>query len=66
MAWLFQPLLQLIARSTDSEMARQLEFLAEDIPLVWARFNRLYDGWLPTPKTLHPYPEQRFARRYPR
>ena len=34
--------------------------------LTWARFNRHFQGWLPTPTILHPYPEQRFARRHPR
>ena len=27
MAWLFQPLLMLLARSTDDQLARQVEFL---------------------------------------
>ena len=28
--------------------------------LSWDRFNRLLDRWLPTPRLLHPWPEQRF------
>ena len=40
MAWLFQPLLQLIARSTDSEMARQLEFLKAENAMLRKRLGR--------------------------
>jgi hypothetical protein len=32
----------------------------------WRCFGRLCDRWLPIPKTLHPYPEQRFNALYPR
>jgi hypothetical protein len=28
--------------------------------LTWDRFNRLLDRWLPIPRPLHPWPEQRF------
>jgi len=31
----------------------------------WRRFGRLCGRWLPHPRTLHPYPEQRFAALYP-
>jgi group II intron reverse transcriptase/maturase len=34
--------------------------------LTWAKFSRLSRRWLPTPKILHPYPSERFARLYPR
>src|SRR5664279_3061387 len=27
----------------------------------WARMDRLADQWLPSPRILHPWPEQRFA-----
>ena len=40
MVWLFQPLLQLIARSTDSEMARQLEFLKAENAMLRKRLGR--------------------------
>jgi hypothetical protein len=33
MAWLFQPLLMLLARSTDSQLAPQVEFLHAQIVL---------------------------------
>jgi len=32
----------------------------------WSRMHRLVGTWLPTPRQLHPYPEQRFAARHPR
>ena len=32
----------------------------------WRSFDNLSDRWLPHPKTLHPYPEQRFNALYPR
>ena len=32
----------------------------------WAWFGRLSDQWLPKPRVLHPYPEQRFDALYPR
>src|SRR5688572_1283429 len=34
--------------------------------LTWARITRLADDWLPKPRILHPWPNQRFAVRYPR
>ena len=29
--------------------------------LTWTRMDRLADRWLPLPRILHPWPEQRFA-----
>ena len=29
--------------------------------LAWKRMERLADQWLPQPRILHPWPEQRFA-----
>jgi hypothetical protein len=34
--------------------------------LTWARMMRLADDWLPKPRILHPWPEQRFAVQHPR
>ena len=34
--------------------------------MTWAKFSKLCRRWLPTPKILHPYPNVRFARLYPR
>jgi len=32
----------------------------------WHRLGPLLDRWTPSPRVLHPYPEQRFAARHPR
>src|SRR5580704_16151008 len=34
--------------------------------LTWARMAKLADDWLPKPRILHPWPNQRFAVRHPR
>jgi RNA-directed DNA polymerase len=34
--------------------------------MTWARITRLAEEWLPKPKILHPWPQQRFAVRHPR
>jgi len=34
--------------------------------LTWNKFSKLSRRWLPSPKILHPYPNERFARLYPR
>jgi len=34
--------------------------------LTWAAMNRLIDDWLPKPRILHPWPDQRFAVTHPR
>src|SRR5215468_7665494 len=34
--------------------------------LNWTRMTRLADDWLPKPRILHPWPEQRFAVKHPR
>ena len=33
---------------------------------TWERITRLADDWLPKPKILHPWPQQRFAVKHPR
>jgi group II intron reverse transcriptase/maturase len=33
---------------------------------TWERITRLADDWLPKPRILHPWPNQRFAVKYPR
>ena len=33
---------------------------------TWARMTRLVNDWLPKPRTLHPWPEKRFAVRHSR
>jgi RNA-directed DNA polymerase len=32
--------------------------------LTWERMRRLVGRWIPLPKTMHPFPERRFAARY--
>jgi hypothetical protein len=34
--------------------------------LTWERMTKLAAAWLPTPRILHPWPQQRFAVKYPR
>jgi RNA-directed DNA polymerase len=34
--------------------------------LTWERMKKLADEWLPKPRILHPWPNQRFAVRHPR
>jgi RNA-directed DNA polymerase len=34
--------------------------------LTWTRMKKLADDWLPKPRILHPWPNQRFAVRHPR
>lgn len=33
---------------------------------TWDRVTRLAGDWLPTPRILHPWPDERFAVKYPR
>ena len=32
----------------------------------WAKLRIVFERWIPRPRTLHPYPDQRFDARYPR
>lgn len=34
--------------------------------MTWERMKRIADEWLPAPKILHPWPQQRFAVKHPR
>ncbi len=34
--------------------------------MTWARITKNADAWLPKPRILHPWPEQRFAVTHPR
>jgi len=34
--------------------------------LTWTRMKKLADDWLPRPRILHPWPNQRFAVKHPR
>ena len=39
---------------------------SEKSALTWARRKKLADDWLPKPRILHPWPNQRFAVKHPR
>ena len=39
---------------------------SERTNLNWEQMKRLIDDWLPKPRILHPWPDKRFAVRYPR
>jgi RNA-directed DNA polymerase len=45
---------------------RTLSRRSEKGGLAWARMEKLADDWLPKPRILHPWPNQRFAVRHPR
>jgi hypothetical protein len=45
---------------------RSLIRRSERTKLNWTEMKRLIDVWLPTPRILHPWPNKRFAVRYPR
>jgi group II intron reverse transcriptase/maturase len=34
--------------------------------MTWARISKIADAWLPQPRILHPWPDQRFAVTHPR
>jgi len=45
---------------------RTLRRRGERRRMNWARLPQLAERWLPRPRVLHPYPEQRFAATHPR
>lgn len=45
---------------------RVLNRRSQQQAVTWERLMQLADEWLPRPRTLHPWPNQRFAVRYPR
>src|SRR5690348_14832215 len=45
---------------------RALRRRSQRTKLTWERMVRLADAWLPRPRILHPWPQQRFAARHPR
>jgi RNA-directed DNA polymerase len=45
---------------------RTLRRRSQKAGLVWERMAKIADDWLPRPKILHPWPNQRFAVRHPR
>jgi RNA-directed DNA polymerase len=45
---------------------RTLERRGQRSRLVWEKVERISDDWLPIPRILHPWPDQRFAVNHPR
>ena len=45
---------------------RTLRRRSQKAGLVWERMAKIADDWLPQPRILHPWPNQRFAVRHPR
>jgi RNA-directed DNA polymerase len=45
---------------------RSLQRRSQRDGFTWQRMRKLADVWLPTPKILHPWPQQRFAVKHPR
>jgi len=45
---------------------RSLRRRSQKTNLTWERMTQLVNDWLPTPRILHPWPEQRFAVKHPR
>jgi group II intron reverse transcriptase/maturase len=45
---------------------RSLRRRSQRNALTWTRMSKLVADWLPRPRILHPWPERRFAVKYPR
>ncbi len=45
---------------------RSLKRRSQKDHITWPRITKLADDWLPQPRILHPWPQKRFAVRYPR
>ena len=45
---------------------RTLQRRSQKDRLTWERITKIADAWLPQPRILHPWPEQRFAVKHPR
>jgi hypothetical protein len=45
---------------------RSLRRRSQKAKLTWGRMSRLAAAWLPRPRILHQWPEQRFAVNHPR
>jgi RNA-directed DNA polymerase len=45
---------------------RTLQRRSQKDGMTWTRITRLADEWLPPPRILHPWPNQRFAVKHPR
>jgi len=45
---------------------RTLQRRSQKDDMTWERITKIADAWLPKPRILHPWPEQRFAVNHPR
>ena len=45
---------------------RSLRRRSQRDAMTWNRMSKIAGDWLPTPRILHPWPERRFAVKYPR
>jgi group II intron reverse transcriptase/maturase len=45
---------------------RALARRSQRATVTWAQVKRLFDDWLPRPRTLHPWPRERFDVKHPR
>ena len=45
---------------------KSLRRRSQKTKLTWERMTQLVNDWLPTPRILHPWPDQRFAVKHPR
>jgi hypothetical protein len=45
---------------------RSLQRRSQRDRCTWKRMGKLVDAWLPQPRILHPWPQQRFAVKHPR
>jgi RNA-directed DNA polymerase len=45
---------------------RTLQRRSQKDQTTWERITKLVDEWLPKPRILHPWPQQRFAVKHPR
>ncbi|WON77759.1 transposase domain-containing protein [Serratia sp. UGAL515B_01] len=69
--YLMQVFTQLPALAGESELARYHDNPPERLKtpgsqrhrMNWARFSRLCERWIPSPRIMHPYPMQRFHAR---
>ena len=45
---------------------RTLRRRSQKDAMTWERMRRIANAWLPPPRILHPWPDQRFAVKHPR
>ena len=48
------------------DLAHDDEVSSQKDGFTWDRMTKLANDWLPAPRILHPWPDQRFAVKHPR